>query len=176
MKNIYIFSLLVAASSYFVVATPTQATFRERVENRKERTQVRQENRKERCDLLEERIKNKINNFDNTHQFHVRQYALMKEKISKVITQKESEGKDVSKLKADLQTFDEKVALFDQHRKEFINALKNTQQFACGESEGAFKEAFQAVQGKHRQVLADAKDIRNFYQRVLRADLRALRD
>ena len=128
------------------------------------------------CEMLENRIAEKITNFDNTHQFHVRQYNLMKEKIQKVITQKEAAGVDASKLKADMLTFEELIKKFDADRQAFIDALKNTQQFACGQSAGSFKDVLQTAQEKHRQVLADAKEIRNFYKNTIRPDLKALRD
>ncbi len=181
MRKASVFALLSLLIALTVLVAPVKANLRERVGTLKEKVQEEtQEKRKEfvgkKCDQLEQRIATKITNFDNTHQFHVRQYGLMKEKIEKVIATKEAEGKDVSKLKTDLQTFNDKVALFATHRQEFIDALKRTQEHACGESEGAFKAALKTAQEKHKVVIADAKDIRSFYMNTLRPDLKALRD
>ncbi len=150
---------------------------KEKVQERKETLEEnREENKDKRCAALEENIDKRITNFDNTHKAHLRQYELMKEKIAKVILEKAAAGKDVTKLRADLATLNEKIEKFNTDRVAFIDALKKTHEFACGDSQGAFKDALTNAQAKHKVLLADSKDIRNFYQTTIRADLKALRD
>jgi hypothetical protein len=156
----------------------------DKMEAAKERMQEKREAKKEKreektdaaCERMEERIANKITNFDNTHKMHVRQYEMMKEKIGKVILEMSAKGKDVSKLRTDLATLNTKIEKFNTDRVAFIDALKKTQEYACGDSQGAFKDALTAAQAKHKTVLADEKDIRSFYNTTIRADLKALRD
>jgi len=160
------------------------AKFGERMEAAKEKIQVRKETLKEegdenkdkRCAAIEESISKRITNFDNTHKAHLRQYELMKEKIAKVILEKAADGKDVTKLRADLATLNGKIEKFNTDRIAFIDALKKTHEYACGDSQGSFKDALTNAKAKHKVLLADAKDIRNYYQTTIRADLKALRD
>jgi len=184
-KTLLLLALFVALS--VLSPRPTQAKYGEKMEAAKERVQERKENREEKkedneekrtekCDEITKKIEDKVTNFDNTHKMHERQYALMKEKIGKVILEKSAAGKDVSKLRTDLDTLNGKIEKFNTDKKAFLDALKNTQQFACGQSEGAFKDALKAAQDKHKIVLADEKDIRNFYQNTIRADLKLLKD
>lgn len=180
MRNkLIILPLLLTA---FCLTAPQYADAKlgERNEAIKEKIQERKEDREEdkdkRCTKLEESISKRVANFDNIHKAHQRQYELMKEKIAKVILEKAAEGKDVTKLRADLATLNEKIEKFNTDRVAFIDALKKTQVYACGDSQGAFKDALTDAQAKQKLVLADSKDIRNYYQTTIRADLKALRD
>lgn len=128
------------------------------------------------CENIEERINQKIILFDNTHKMHIRQYELMKKKISKTILEKDADGKNVDALRSHLAILNTKIDKFSTDRLAYLEALKEIRNYPCGDSDGAFKEAVQAAQAKHAIVIADAKDIRSYYMTTIRADLRALKD
>lgn len=164
--------LLLLMLAFFV--SPTHAEVERRSEVAKQKMQERAEKRDAACERLEKRIQNKETNFDNTHKLHVRQYQRIKEKLANVIRDAKTAGKDASKLEANLALLNTKIDTFDTDRLALIDALKEVRALACAEDKDAFKEALEEAQAQQKKVLADVRDIKRFYQTVIRANLRAL--
>ncbi len=128
------------------------------------------------CENIEERIAIKIENFENNKEHHIERYNHFIEVLSEKLVKLEEKGFDVSKIQADLETLDELVQVYAQEYAAFIDALRLTQNYVCGESEGAFREALVAAKDQWKVVVQKRREIMDFYINVIREDIKALRE
>lgn len=188
-KSSLLFFLLI--SSFLLLSTSAHASMYDRIkENVGNRIEEKLENRGERlekkeelkdeiktkvCDDVTSRINQRIKKYEENHDGHVTAYNKLKNRLQELVTKLEAEGKDVTKLKADLVILEEKIKAYSDAKATFIETLKNSQSMACGESQGAFKEQIGTIQDAHRTMMGKAKDIRTFFSTVIKVDLRALK-
>ncbi len=67
-----------------------------------------------------------------------------------------------------------KIAKLKTDKAAVEAALENTKGFACGESQGQFRDALQQVRAAQKIVVADAKDLHDFVANTLKKDILAL--
>ena len=128
-----------------------------------------------RCNNLTDRIDKRLSHFGAMHDRHLKVYEMHKEKLAQIEEKLSGEGIDTATLKANLSVLDSKLEKFTNDRAKVQAALQNTKNFTCGESEGQFKSAVQAVRDAQRVVAADAKDIHEFIQITLKRNIVELR-
>jgi len=58
----------------------------------------------------------------------------------------------------------------------FIDSLSAVRGYACGESDGDFKDSLSKSKGLHRKAHELRKEIREFYRTVIREDIKELRE
>jgi predicted nucleic acid-binding Zn-ribbon protein len=125
--------------------------------------------------LVTTNIDTRITRFENNFEGHKKFYEKMKEIVSNFISKAKEKGKDTAALEEDLATLQGKLDNFSSHKAAHIEDLKATQEYACGESDGAFKAALEKARDSFKVLREDVSDIRNFYQTKIRADIKALR-
>jgi len=130
----------------------------------------------QRCSIVTTRIDTMIARYDNNKQRHIEQHRKAIERVSSVVNQLESRGYDVTQLRADLKIWESDIIAFANQYTEFVSALRLSQDYACGKSQGDFKAQLTVA----RKELADVREasvtVRNFYQTTVRADLQALKN
>lgn len=179
MKKILIAAglLLTSVSPALAVGPVNQAANQQRVEERKEIRADIQEQKREtvenRCGLVTTKIETKVARYDNNRQMQVSGYKRVREWVSSLITKMVASGKDTANLKSILTTFDTKLKKFDTDYAAYIDALKATKGFACGKSEGQFKEKLTAARSNLKTLRDDVVDIRNYYQTQVRPAVQA---
>ncbi len=128
------------------------------------------------CERIENRIRTRINRYENNQQKDRNVFGGMVERLEKLIAVLEARELDTADLEDDLAILKEKVANLDQLHQDFIDSLKETQQYACGQSEGQFKSKL----GESRKVISEVKeaiqDIRQFYAGTIRTHLLQIRN
>lgn len=134
----------------------------------------REERQQDRAQIITQRIELVIARFNNNMERHVAAYNAVKAKVTEMITTLAAKGYDVSKLKTDLQTWDEMIRKAAQDYATFINYLKTAQQYAPYESQGQFKDAIEQARRQLHVYRQDVLDIRHYYQTVIRPDVAAL--
>ncbi|MBI5621436.1 hypothetical protein HY933_01040 [Candidatus Falkowbacteria bacterium] len=127
------------------------------------------------CETLEARVDLQITRYDNNKGKHLAIYDRMKEKLAKVLERAVGAGYDVAQLQADVATWQTKIDKFKTDYAAYIDKLKATQNYACGNSQGQFLAALKDAKAALRVVHQDSIDIRLFYQQTVLADLRALK-
>lgn len=127
------------------------------------------------CDVIEERVQSKITRFEQNKDDHVDKYERVRQKLEDVVEKLEDEGFDVTDLKEHLLEFDQMIKDYAQMYVDFIESLENTQNYACGESEGDFKEALEKSHELLRMVREKRKELREYYRDVIRQDIKDLR-
>lgn len=128
------------------------------------------------CELLTTSIDSRVTKFDENKNTHIEKYQRIKTSLQAIITKLEAKGYDVSELKEDLQTLDNKIKNFASDFAAFIEKLKATKSYACGESDGDFANALESAKSEIDTVRKDAEDIREFYRTVIRPDVEALKE
>ncbi|OGC49385.1 hypothetical protein A2W32_04295 [candidate division WWE3 bacterium RBG_16_37_10] len=129
-----------------------------------------------RCEIITNNIDNRINAYNNKKNAHIKRYDNLKNLIPKIIKNLEEKGYDVTQLKSALSEFDAKIIKYTADYKAFIDALKNTQNFACGESEGDFLNALEDAKTALQTVMLDTRDIHYYYQNVFKKLISDLRE
>ena len=187
MKKL-IFSLLLLLSLTFAIGHQAYAeenntsgvfekfksSFRNKQELREQKQNVEtrrlevQEKKEQRilnlCEMLGDRVQNKISMFEKHKDDHVANYQKAKEKLQSIVSDLEAKGYDVTELKEDLANFDVMIKEYAQLYVNFIDSLKNTQGYACGESDGDYKEALGRAHQLLRQIQDKRKELRFYYR------------
>jgi hypothetical protein len=180
MLALFSMTSLAAAHGANAFMTEEQKTQRKndltaaRETKQEERTQKKEAGAEQRCAMIQERIQNRIGNFDDKKDMHMAVYANMVDRISKFIEKLSGEGYDTAKIKADLETLQEKIAKFSTDKDARLAALNETKSFACGHSDGEFKAKLAEARKALQLVRADAMDIRKYMLTIVRPDIQAL--
>lgn len=146
-------------------------------QQRQEELQVNREERvNQRCEVLASRFETRIARYDN-NQSRERQFGDRVTQVTqKIIDKAVADGLDTNAVEVSLQEFETKVAdsqsAYDQH----INDLRETQDYVCGESEGAYKTELEESRASLTVVREAVLETRNYYQTVLRPAIQALKD
>lgn len=130
----------------------------------------------ERCKNVETRIATRINRYENNQQMFQNVYGNMQTRLERLLAKLKTAGADTSKLETDLATLKTKIAKLKSDQADFISTLKETQDFACGKSEGEFKAKFDEARKVPDAIQADRQDIKNFFQTTIKADLKTIRE
>lgn len=129
----------------------------------------------QRCTQATQRIETTVARYNNNKDKHVQQYKDLAARLSALGEKLIAKGYDISKLQADGKILNDKIAKFASDYADVISKLEATKQYACGTSQGAFKQALKTAQDQLKIVKADSVDIRNYYQTVIRPDVQAIR-
>ena len=136
----------------------------------------RQDLREEKCKNVESRIEAKLNKYESGNISVEDVHKRLKTRLGNLATKLENNGIDASKLKSDLATLNEKIDKVASDYDAFILALKETKNYACGESQGQFREKLQAAKKLLVTVRKDRQDTRNFIVNTIIPDIKALRE
>lgn len=137
---------------------------------------MREKLTEQKCAMIQQRMETRTSRFDNNKERHMSVYKNLKDRIGKFIARAEEKGYDTTKPKADLKVLDEKINKFAKDYAAHVAKLKETKTLACGHSEGEFRSTLLDARELLKVAHQDAADIRNYYQTVIRPDIRALRD
>jgi hypothetical protein len=128
------------------------------------------------CQAMTQRIETAIARFNNNKDGHTRRYLAVADHLKNLNEKLKAKGYDTSKPEADYKVLNEKILKASQDYQMFITKLEATKQYACGQSQGQFKTALQDAKAQLKVYREDVADIRNYYQTVVRPDVKALRD
>lgn len=135
----------------------------------------RKENVAERCTKVTENIDKRIAKFESDHNGRVKVFMTIKERVQERITKLKARGVDVTTLEANLVTLQTKIDKLSADHVAYMEKLKATKAFVCGQSQGEFKAALEAARDAQKVVFADAKDIIAFIKDTLKPNLEALK-
>jgi chromosome segregation ATPase len=135
----------------------------------------KKENVAERCTKVTENIDKRIAKFESDHNGRVKVFMTIKERVQERITKLKARGIDVATLEANLVTLQTKIDKLTTDHAAYMEKLKATKAFVCGQSQGEFKAALEAARDAQKVVFADAKDIIAFIKDTLKPNLEALK-
>lgn len=143
-------------------------------ENREQFQEQRGEVQEQRCSLATNRIDTWTTRYSENRSRFQRMEAKALEIIDKVITRAQEKGKDTTDLEAKTTEFKAKIVVADGEYATLVDLLNQTKGHACGESEGAFKEALVAARTQLTVVRQAIADAREYYKNEVRPAARAL--
>ena len=158
-----------------VQATEKREAAKEKVEEKKTQLQEkRAENTEKACEASAQRISLWQSKYVNNQAQLERVTSKLYEVTEKLITRSLSAGKDTTKLEEALAAFKLKVTALKSENNKLVAALESAQGLACGESEGAYKEAVRTIQNQAKVARQASLDMRTHYQQVVRPAAREL--
>ena len=129
----------------------------------------------ERCDTIESRVATITTRHENNKSRNVTAYENMYTRLTKVVARFEAKGLDVSTLTADLAILNNKIIKLKTDHAAYLTSLLDSKQYACGKSEGEFKNTLISAREKMAIVKTDIADIKNYYQTTLKTDINTLK-
>lgn len=148
----------------------------ERIQERLEDRDDRRENRvANRCQRLTARIQNRIQNFETNRERHRERYQFLAGRLADAVARLKAKGYDTAALEAHLQEYNGLVGNYAEQYAGFIDALRETANYACGESEGAFAGVLRTAHEKLEIARQTRVQIRNYYRQTIRPEIIALR-
>lgn len=135
----------------------------------------RKENVSDRCTKVTENIDKRIAKFESDHNGRVKVFMTIKERVQERITKLKARGVNVTTVEANLVTLQTKIDKLNADHAAYLEKLKATKAFVCGQSQGEFKAALEAARDAQKVVFADAKDLIAFIKDTLKPNLEALK-
>ncbi|MBI2589649.1 hypothetical protein HYW32_01300 [Candidatus Berkelbacteria bacterium] len=180
MKKVISLVVLVAFLSPSTILAQDADTVRERAEKKIEAAKERMAATKEkiterRCTRGEARIERRISLFEIVREKRANRYTKLKRRMEALITKLEDEDYNTAMLKDHLIEFDAKIDVFQTSFLDHIDQLTGTQEFACGESEGAFMNALNNARAQMKTVRTAAEAVHTYWQTVIKEDLKSLK-
>jgi|GEM_PF-3136885 len=160
------------ATSSTAVFAETQATDSKPNETIKEKIEERVEAK---CDKAEVVIQKILDHYNMNKRDHIQAYNAFRHRYDEIVTKLETDGYDVSKLTDYSITLESKITTFASDLSLFMQSLKDSQKYACGESNGQFLAAAKKSKDILKKIRTDINDIKDFYHDIIRPELMNLR-
>lgn len=171
MKKLILLSLFLTLQILFAQYSNAQ-----QLEDREQQAKTKAEEVKaQKCTQLTTRIDLRIASFNANANGKETVYTNLANKISETISKLESKGYDVSKLKTDLVTLNEKIKKYWSDRQAVVDKLEESKNYACGTTDGQFKETIKQTKELFKVVQANIMEIRLFVNTTIRPDIQALK-
>lgn len=145
-------------------------------EKKLELQEVKEQKREQLCARIEDRIAAKIARFEENKSSHVEKYNNLKAKLEEITATLKDKGFDTADLESHLAVLDTMVVEYAESYVDFIAQLESSQDNACGESEGAFKDHMKEVRDMFKILMEQRLAIRKYYVEVIRQDIKGIRD
>lgn len=137
-------------------------------EKKEERQEKKEERIEKRCEKIEQRIANRISKYEDRKENDTLIFDKLTTRLDSLIGRLEERGVDAADLKSKVDSMKAMVDDLRELQDAFIAELKKTEDLACGESEGAFKEQLQATKEDLNAVRDKVTEIRNYYRDTVR--------
>lgn len=161
-----------------------QAEMQERQTERQANIEERQAEREvrkyelvtQRCERITTNIQSRIDRFNSIADQRVATYEKVKERVKGIEEQLAAAGYDTSELQNALVELDALIVEHWNQRKAIIATLQESQEYACGESEGEFKSRVQASRDQVAALRESGMAIRDFFRDTIRPIIQELRE
>jgi cytochrome c556 len=147
----------------------------EREEVKEEKKEAKEERKQERCDEVEARVKDKIAKYEAGQIKRLNVFKSVQARLNNLVKKVEAKGYDATELKADLEILEQKRETFQNEFEKHVSELKDTQSYACGESEGEFKNQLRNSRTQLKVAREAHTEMRNFFKNEIKGDVAALK-
>lgn len=162
----------------FTVILPIGAsaqTLTDRIESRRQQAQERATQYIEnRCDRVAFNIDQRIERYNANHEKNRNAYLNIKTVVINLISRLDSLGKNVAEVQLLLVKLDELIVQAADQYTEFINQLNNSKVFACGNSEGQFRNMVGEANSTLSEFRNTVVEINTFIRNELRPAVQAV--
>lgn len=128
-----------------------------------------------RCAKVESQVVLKVTRFEANLSRRHAFFNRFSKRVEKLIAKFDEGGYDTTKLKADQIILNQKIEAYAAAKTAYIVILKESQQYACGKSEGEFRsKILDAKEALDEARLANLA-VKTYYQETIRPDINALK-
>lgn len=120
------------------------------------------------CNKITLRVDEKIAHFNKTHADASPRYDSVIQRLKSVSEKLKSKSIDTTTLDAAIVTLDMKATKIDTDKDAFIAKLTESKSYACGSSEGKYKEVISEAQVLQKNVVADIKDTKDYFNNIVK--------
>ncbi|MEI6533677.1 MAG: hypothetical protein WCO06_07640, partial [Candidatus Roizmanbacteria bacterium] len=146
------------------------------LEKNKIETKLKLDQKKlELCKKVSENVTQRIIKFNGNKDNNINSYTELRKKVANEIVKLSVKGKDVTKLKADLVIFDQKIKQYTSDYSAFIVTLKGTQKETCGDATGVYKTKTEEARKALETARNSGVEARNFFLTIIKPQLVAFR-
>jgi hypothetical protein len=128
------------------------------------------------CNTITSKISARIGFFNDNRNKHIDNYISAKENINDLLTKLDAKGYDTTKIKSDLTQYDTLLQKLSTDYSTYVTELTATQNYACGKSEGEFRDQLVIAKTGLKAVHADDVAIHDYWVNTLKPDLQTLRN
>lgn len=157
-----VFSLLLFMGVFFAKATTKKEFLEQRI--------------KQKCSLVTSRVELIITRYDNNKERHIKRYKKAIERLKNANQKLKELGCNTSKVESDYQKLNSMIIEFAKEYNAFIEYLRNTQNYICGESHGDYLKSLNQARNQLMVARQISLNARNFYQSTIRKDLLGLKE
>jgi len=129
----------------------------------------------QRCDLINQRINDRLSNFQSKQGGDKTIFGNVYQRLTNLATRLKSDNLDTTTLTNDLAALKTKVDKVQTEYSSFIDGLKATTSFTCGQSQGQFMGKLGAARTILLSVRQDRLDVKNYVLNTIKPDILALR-
>ena len=128
-----------------------------------------------RCERLTQNVDSKLARFENNKKGHGEAFANMQNRLNKLALRLGEKGYNVTALEEDLNVLDDKIMDFGTDYQVYIESLKTSKNYACGESVGEFTEQIKLAKDDLQTLRDDVADIKDFYKTTIKPHILEIR-
>lgn len=135
-----------------------------------------EERRTAACERITESVSKRIATYNENQRSHNERYNTLLTRLRAISARMEALGLDVSELDFVIDEFESMVVDYQSSYAEFIAQLEEAEPYACGESDGAFRDALTDAQEYRLHVIDQRRAIFDFYKTDVRSAIKNLRE
>ncbi|MDD3607898.1 MAG: hypothetical protein PHQ20_03855 [Candidatus Moranbacteria bacterium] len=149
---------------------------KQEIQDKKDEINSRKEEAlEEKCKNVETRIDTQVQRFQVNQQNRKNAYEQIENKIENLISNLKKQGVETTDLEEAFGRFKEQLQTFYAEHERVMNQLQTTKQYACGESQGQFKDELQKARQQLKIAHRERLELRNQFVSELRPALLQLR-
>ena len=144
-------------------------------EKREEKVQAMEKRMERVCENVEARVRTRVNRYENNKNAHMNVFSNMLNRLQRVVDRFKEAKLDTTELEKNVTALEVLIDKLYADHDVFISDLKETQDYACGKSEGEFKAKLGVARKVMPEVRTDIVEIREYYKSTVRPEILDLR-
>lgn len=128
-----------------------------------------------RCDMANRRVEEKLGKYAENKNHAETVYKNLQVRLDVLITKAQEAGYDTEALEASLVGLQERIDVVVLAHEEYTQALTQTREWACGESDGQYANALQSARGQLSEVRAAMVEVKEYFKNEVQPLIKDLR-
>lgn len=128
------------------------------------------------CERATTGINNKINRFNTNREDHITRYTRLITRLEEIAVSLNNKGYDTVDLEEKTAILNDMIEDYIASYDDFVIELDDSTDLACGESDGAFRDALSSIKDSWNDLQQMRQDIRSYYSTEIRGAIKDLRE
>lgn len=163
---------IILGTAFLLVAVPVLAQNKTATPPLQQKNQEKtQERWQERCQKTESKINEKIAKFEKNRGNHILRYQKAFSLLQRIENKLRLRGQDTETLKEKITALDTMIKEYAANYQNFIDELKGTENYVCGESKGKFISELNQARKEWREAHTKRFEIKKFIWEEVRPEI-----